>query len=132
MGTAASKKKRSVPQTPSRLAPTAGTSNTSRPGSGAGTSNRSRPSSGISSTANTDKARSRDKSPSVIPVRTKDLMISYSHADKDFMNKLKGKQNMAFISEFELNFKGERNPTWSGGDLIIFNFNMLSCIYPNK
>lgn len=89
MGTAASKKKRSVPQTPSRLAPTAGTSNTSRPGSGAGTSNRSRPSSGISSTANTDKARSRDKSPSVIPVRTKDLMISYSHADKDFMNKLK-------------------------------------------
>ena len=122
MGTAASKKKKSVPQTPSRLAPTAGTSNLSRPGSGAGTSNRSRPSSGTASTANTDKARSRDRSPSVIPVKVKDLMISYSHADKEFMNKLKGKQNLAFISEFELKFKGERNPTSFVWNFIIFDF----------
>jgi hypothetical protein len=111
MGTAASKKKKSVPQTPSRLAPTTDTSNTSRPGSGAGTSNRSRPASGTTSTTNTDKARSRDRSPSVLPVKAKDLMISYSHADKDFMNKLKGKQNLACICKCELKFKGERNPT---------------------
>lgn len=80
MGAGASKKKDKEPKTPSRLAPTGG-------------QNRSRASSLTPSTGtNAARPRSRSRSPGINPAKleTKDLMISYSHADKEFMNKLKG------------------------------------------
>ncbi|VDI42193.1 Hypothetical predicted protein [Mytilus galloprovincialis] len=79
MGAGASKKKDKEPKTPSRLAPTGG-------------QNRSRSSSLTPSTGtNAARPRSRSRSPGInhAKLETKDLMISYSHADKEFMNKLK-------------------------------------------